>query len=123
MRGRNVKRPKRTPRRKAGRSPSKAQSKTTFRLVVEAQEMIVSYKPATRGDEYAMASFEFRSSRRPARRIAISETGYYMHHAFAGDVKAAKSPKGYAREFVLDYLNRGRRPSHIELRGQLPLFS
>jgi hypothetical protein len=42
----------------------------TFTLVIEAQEMIVTYQPNWMTD---VGHFEFRSPHEPARRIPVSE--------------------------------------------------
>jgi hypothetical protein len=68
---------------------------TTFTLVVEAQEMIVTYQPNWMPDT---GHFEFRSPHEPARRIPVSETGYRSHFASMEDVEAASSPQDYARD-------------------------
>ncbi len=52
---------------------SRTRKKITFRLTVEAQEMVVDYKPHYLKD---VGHFEFRSPHEPPRRIPVSETGY-----------------------------------------------
>jgi hypothetical protein len=91
---------------------------TTFTLVVEAQEMIVTYQPNWMPDT---GHFEFRSPHEPARRIPVSETGYRSHFASMEDVEAASSPQDYAREVVLEILQSSRKPAREE-SNQLPLF-
>ncbi|MDH6258416.1 hypothetical protein [Bradyrhizobium sp. BR13661] len=88
----------------------------TFSLVVEAQEMIVTYQPNWMPDT---GHFEFRSPHEPPRRIPISETGYRSYFAPMDEVTAADSPQDYAREVVLASLR-----SHQNARNdrQLPLF-
>jgi len=112
---------KATPRRKAGSKASKKNRVIAFRLVVEAQEMRVSFRPDESGGEYPLGKFEFRSPHKPPRRIAISETGYRCHFAPMADVKEAGSPQDYARAYVLSCLNAGRAKSG-ESPNQLALF-
>jgi len=114
----------RSPRLKAGRLPKPKRS-ITFRLTVEAQEMIVSYKPDLSKSEYASGRFEFRSPRKGKHRILISETGYLCHFAPMDDVKAASGPRNYARLLVLGILDGGpKNPAHIAREhGQLSLFA
>jgi hypothetical protein len=99
------------------RRPAKKRA-ITFSRIVEAQEMIVKYKPDWMVD---MGQFEFRSPHKPVRRIPVSETGYRSHFARMVDVEASTSPHDYAREFVVAQL-RSRQPVRAEDRDQLPLF-
>ena len=132
MSPRKQKRSPKSPRRKAGSKakatrPAKLEErsrnrKLTFRLVVEAQEMLVTYTPNSFGDDYPHGQFEFKSTRRPAKRIAISETGYYSTFEPMREVRAAKSPQAYARDIVTDYLDRQRRTMRGYDKRQLPLF-
>lgn len=116
------KRSQRSPRRKAGSSPARGVKRPVrFRLVVEAQEMIVEYVPDWTGGEFAQAKFEFRSPRKPARRIAISETGYRCQFAAMEEVKALGGPEQYARAYVLSVLDAGRKP-RVAGGVQLSLF-
>jgi hypothetical protein len=112
----------RSPCRKAGRvAARKTKRVLAFRLVVEGQEMRVRYTPCSFGDDYGQ--FEFNSPHRPARRIAISETGYCCHFAPTEEIAKAKSPQDYARALVLaalDAQSPGRRA--LTQRGQLSLF-
>lgn len=112
---------KATPRRKAGSKAPKKKRVIAFRLVVEAQVMLVRYTPDYSGSEYAQGHFEFRSPHRPARRIAISETGFRSHFAAMEIVKASGSPQEYAREYVLACLDVGRTKSSVS-PNQLALF-
>lgn len=108
-----ARKPKRShsPRRKAGRAQArKTERKLRFRLVVEAQEMIVAYKPNWSGGEFAVGHFEFRSPFDPPRPIVVSETGYLSHFVPMEELAACDSPESYARAFVLAVLNRGRKP-------------
>ena len=89
----------------------------SFRIAVEAQEMVVSYRPNRFG---GMGQFEFRSPHKPPRRIPVSETGYLSHFASMEEVKAAKSPKDFARDEALALL-RSRRRVRDEA-NELPLF-
>jgi hypothetical protein len=101
-------------RRKA---PPTKRRRITFRIVVEAQPMAVSYEPRWMGD---MAMFEFRSPHRPPRRIPVSETGYRSHYASMEEVEAAKSPQDFAleeaRAILRSMCQRREDPK------QLPLF-
>jgi hypothetical protein len=90
----------------------------TFRISVEAQAVVVHYRPNRMDD---MAQFEFRSPRKPPRRIPISETGYYCHFAPMEDVEAAKSPQNYAREAALALLPWHRTVKATD-SAELPLF-
>ena len=81
--------------------------------------MVVSYEPRWLKSNWA--HFEFRSPHKPARRIPVSDTGYLSHFASMEDVKEARSPKNFAREFVLAVLrSKKARP---EDPRQLALFS
>jgi hypothetical protein len=90
----------------------------TFKIVVEGQPMLVSYKPSWLKTGYA--HFEFRSPHKPARRILISETGYKSLFASSNDVRQARTPQAFARAHVLAVLD-GRRPRSGDPR-QLALF-
>jgi hypothetical protein len=107
---------KKPPRRKKAR-PAKAR-RSTFRITVEAQPMVVSYDPRWLKSNYA--HFEFRSPHRPARRIPVSETGYKSHFATMDDVKAAGGPQGFAREFAFAVLRS--KQSRPDDPRQLMLF-
>lgn len=91
----------------------------TFTLVVEAQEMIVTYQPNWMADT---GHFEFRSPHDPARRIPVSETGYRSHFAPMEDVEAAASPKDYARDVALGMLQSIRRTAATTDGNQLALL-
>jgi hypothetical protein len=90
----------------------------TFRISVEAQPVVVRYQSNSMDD---MAHFEFRSPYRPARRIPISESGYYSHFAWKEDVKAAKTPQRYASQAALALLP-WRRTVKATDSAELPLF-
>lgn len=90
----------------------------TFTLVIDAQEMVVDYRPYWMSD---YGQFEFRSPHDPARRIPVSETGYRSHFAPMVDVEACASPQDYAREVTL-ILVRAERRARTEDADQLPLF-
>lgn len=111
-------RAKATPRRKAGRKAPKAKRSIAFRLVVEAQEMLVRYRP----DRFkGMAMFEFRSPHRPPRRILLSETGYLAHFAPMDEVASFDSLQAYAESYVRSVLEFERQRSVAD-RRQLSLF-
>lgn len=106
---------KRNPRRKAGVRSRKRKSRILrFNLTIEAQKMLVIYKPAG----VDVAQFEFKSLHRPARRILVSETGYRSQFVLLDDVKAAHGPKAFARSYALEFLEHGTRRDP----RQLPLF-
>jgi hypothetical protein len=90
--------------------------RVTFRISVEAQPMVVSYQPLRSG----YGHFEFRSPHKPPRRIPVSETGYHSHFASIEDVKEARSPQDFAREFVFALLRS--KQSRPEDPRQLALF-
>ena len=90
----------------------------TFTLVIEAQEMVVTYQPDWMTD---VGHFEFRSPHEPPRRIPGSETGYRSHFAAMGEVEAASSPQDYAREVALALLAPAQQSQHND-SDQLPLF-
>ena len=97
-------------------SPVK-RGRMTFRISVEAQEMVVSYRPYGFSD---YGHFEFRSPHKPPRRIPLSKSGYLSHYAAMEDVKAAKSPQDFAREEALALLRSRRRA--WDATNELPLF-
>lgn len=102
---------------------SRAAKQRTFRLVIEAQEMSVTYKPYYLGGQDPYGHFEFRSPHEPPRRIPVSETGYRSHFAPMADIEAAPSPEDYARAVALAII--GREPAgqtDEEDGGQLALF-
>jgi len=90
---------------------------TTFTIVVEAQQMVVDYRPYWMSD---YGQFEFRSPHKPPRRIPVSRTGYRSHFAPMEDVEASESPQRYAQDIALDLL---RAEIKREARDdELPLF-
>lgn len=122
MSAKKMVRSRNSPRRKAGRNaPRKTKRKIVFRLVVEAQEMIVECKPERFGDS-GMVQFTFRSPHKPARRILISETGYYGYYASKEEVDEAGGPESFAREFVCYLLARSRRALTGDAKKQLVMF-
>ena len=92
--------------------------RVTFTIVVEAQKMIVDYRPDWMTD---YGQFEFRSPYKPARRIPVSETGYRSHFALMEEVNAAASPQDYAREVALSMIRATCKP-RPEREVELPLF-
>jgi hypothetical protein len=102
-------------RRKKARAAKKRPM--TFRISVEAQEMLVSYQPLKSG----FGHFEFRSPHEPRRPIPISETGYLSHFAAMANIEAAASPQDFARQVALDILRSEQFPDGDE-GGQLSLF-
>jgi hypothetical protein len=63
----------------------------SFTLVIEAQEMIVTYQPNWMTD---VGHFEFRSPEEPARRIPVSETGYRRPLRFDGRCRRIRQSAG-----------------------------
>ena len=109
--------PQRPPRRKAGSvAKPKAMRTTTFRIVIDAQEMIVRYEPNWLDGNNG--HFEFMSPFDPPRRTVLSETGYHSHFAPMDAIRTFKSPEDYARAFVTSIVESRRKPAH----GQLSLF-
>jgi hypothetical protein len=104
------------PSRKKVKKPA-AGGRTTFKIVVEAQEMVVDYRPNWMPD---CGQFEFRSPHKPPRRIPVSQTGYRSHFAPMEDVEASESPQQYARDIALEFL-RSEIKGKVD-RNQLPLF-
>jgi hypothetical protein len=92
--------------------------RVTFTIVVEAQKMVVDYRPNWMADH---AQFEFRSPYKPARRILVSETGYRSHFASMVDVEASASPQDYAHDVALSMIRADRKPS-APREVELPLF-
>ncbi len=94
-----------------------------FTLTIEAQEMLVHYRPryfATA--DYA--HFEFTSPHEPRRRIPVSETGYRSHFAPMWEIEAAPSVEEYARAVALAIMGAKSSPDDDgeEEGGQLALF-
>ena len=104
-------------RRKPKKAPPAKRRRQTFKIVVEAQEMSVSYQPRWMG---TWAKFEFKSPHKPPRRIPVSETGYRCHYVSMREVDAAKSPREFARDEARDLLRWKCRSR--EDPDQLPLF-
>lgn len=69
------------------------QEKHTYKIIIDAQEMIVSYEPnyITR----FLAHFEFHSPFNPPKRIPVSDTGYYSHFAYVEELKHFSSIEEY----------------------------
>ena len=107
-------------------APSRREAKKrfiTFTLVIEAQEMIVTFEPNWSSGEFAFGHFEFRSPYDPPRRIIVSESGYRSHFAPMADIEASASPEDYAREIVsavIDDDKKRKRPASE--KEQLSLF-
>lgn len=118
MKQRSKKASSRSPRRKAGRAAVRKPNKLTFRLTVDAQEMIVDYKPDTSDSDFAFGRFEFRSPYRKRRGIPVSRTGYLSRFIPMADIKAVGGPKVCAREIVDTILGRSANVT----TGQLSLF-
>jgi hypothetical protein len=105
------------PSRRKKAAPAK-RKRVTFRITVEAQEMVVSYEP----DYFAeMGHFVFRSPHKPPRRIPVSLTGYLSHFVPMYEVKEAKSPQALAQIEALAIMRSGRR-TPVDESNQLPLF-
>lgn len=111
---------KRNRRRKAGKAAPKRERKQSFRIVIEAQEMLVTYSPNRFAD---MGHFEFKSPHEPARRIPVSPTGYLSHFEPMEDIASSSSPKDFAREIALAMIERDRKPPKgFDDPRQLALF-
>jgi hypothetical protein len=95
-----------------------ADGRITFKLVIDAQEMVVDYRPYWTSD---YGQFEFRSPHDPARRIPVSETGYRSHFAPMAEVESLPTPEDYAREVALA-LVRAERKVRTEDADQPSLF-
>jgi hypothetical protein len=102
-------------RRKVKPAPK---GRVTFTIVVEAQKMVVDYRPDWMTD---YGHFELRSPHKPARRIPVSETRYRSYFAPMDEVKAATSPQDYAREIALAMIRANLRPCP-QREIELPLF-
>ena len=102
-------------RRKVKPAP---EGRVTFTIEVEAQKMVVDYRPDWMTD---YGQFEFRSPCKPARRIPVSETGYRSYFAPMDEVKAASSPQDYAREVAVSMIRATCKPCP-EREVELPLF-
>ena len=114
--------PQHAPRRKAGSNVApKAKRKLRFRLVIDAQEIIVDYTPNWSEGEYAQGHFEFKSPFEPPRRTILSETGYYSHFVSMAQLKEFASPNAYATELALSVL-RSKPKGKPRLGDQLSLF-
>lgn len=99
--------PRKRPHRKV-RAPARPKAKMiSFRLVVEAQEMVVSYRPNYFAGQ---GHLEFRSPCDPPRRIPVSQTGYLSHFAPMEEIEAAPSVEAYARAVALAMTEQKARP-------------
>ena len=107
----------RSPQRRKQTGPAKGR-KQTFKIIVEAQPMIVSYE--ARGLNSTCAHFEFRSPHKQARRIPVSQTGYRSVFVSPEEVRAARGPQAFARAYVLAMLDGERKRCADPL--QLALF-
>ena len=71
-----------------------------FTLTIEAQDMVVHYRP-----RYFVtadyAHFEFTSPHQPPRRIPVSETGYRSHFSPIHEIEAAPSVEAYAHALAI----------------------
>ena len=105
------------PARRRKVKPAK-KGRVTFTIVVEAQKMVVDYRPNWLTDH---GQFEFRSPLKPARRIPVSETGYRSYFAPMDEVKAASSPKDYAYKVAVSMIRAMCKP-RPEREVELPLF-
>jgi hypothetical protein len=92
--------------------------RTTFTIVVEAQEMVVDYRPYWMSD---YGQFAFRGPHKSPRRIPVSEVGYRSHFAPMEEVEASPNPEDYVREVALAFMRSERRTTEGD-SNQLPLF-
>jgi hypothetical protein len=101
------------------------QTEATFTLTVDAQEIVVRYRPRYFvSADYA--HFEFTNPHEPRRRIPVSETGYRSHFSPMHEVEAAPSVKEYARALVLALIGAApptEEDEEPEQGEQLALFS
>jgi hypothetical protein len=99
------------------------QQDMTFTLTIEAQDMVVRYRPRyfTAAD---YAHFEFTSPHTPRRRIPVSETSYRSHFSPMHEIEAAPSVEEYARMLALAIMGTTSAPDYDgEAEGeQLALF-
>ena len=99
------------------------QQETTFILTIDAQDIMVRYRP-----RYFIAAdyahFEFTSPHVPPRRIPVSETGYRSHFAPIWEIDAAPSVEEYARAVALTLMGFKPCPEEDceEEAEQLALF-
>jgi hypothetical protein len=115
----------RSPRRKAGRAAAKKPAKPKkvhFPLVIDCQEMRVTYTPDWSDGEFAAGHFEFRSPHKPPRRIPVSETGYLSHFAAMTRIQEAETPEAYARSFTEATIGLFGKRRKNDDRRQLSLF-
>jgi hypothetical protein len=78
----------------------------TFTIVIDAQEIVVSYRPHWMQH---VGHFEFTSPHKPRRPIPISETGYLSHFANMKDIETATSPQDVASDAALALLRSENR--------------
>jgi hypothetical protein len=86
-----------------------------FKLIVEAQPMIVRFTPNYMTGGYPCGHFEFSSPHKPARRIPVSTTGYWSHFAPMDEVEEADSPEDYARLLAVQCIE-GKCRRHVSNR-------
>jgi hypothetical protein len=99
------------------------QQNMTFTIIIEAQEMVVHYRPRyfTSAD---YAHFEFTSPHEPRRRIPVSDTGYRSHFSPMHEIEAAPSVEEYARAVALAIMGTksGSDEDDADEDDQLALF-
>jgi hypothetical protein len=88
------------------------QRRRRFKLIVEAQEMLVDYTPNYMSGSFPVGHFEFRSLHQPPRCIPVSETGYRSHFAPMPDIETEASPQEYARLVALAFIRRAPAPRY-----------
>ena len=87
------------------------QRRRRFKLIVEAQEMLVDYTPNYMSGSFPVGHFEFRSLHQPPRRIPVSEAGYRSHFAPMPSIEAEASPQEYAWLVTLAFIRRAPAPT------------
>jgi hypothetical protein len=103
-------------RRKEG--PAVSDGRITFNIVVDAQDIVVDYRPHWMP---GIGHFEFRSPHEPRRSIPISETGYRSYFAAMEEVELVADLADFACRVALG-LRGSHRKTGAEDCDQLALF-
>ena len=98
--------------------PAVSDGRITFAIVVDAQDIVVHYRPHWMP---GLGHFEFRSPHEPRRPIPISETGYRSYFAAMEDIEAVANPVDFACRVALG-LRGSRGKARPEDCDQLALF-
>jgi hypothetical protein len=102
--------------RRNARSPK--EQVIAFTIYVEAQEILVHYKPYFFSD---YGQFEFLSPHKPRRAIPVSETGYRSYFAPRAEIESWPNPEEYARDVATQIARAEREPDAGDSPA-LPLF-